>query len=507
MKKSFRTTTSGWRNKKLLLAGLLAAGVGLANKTHAFETFGPSGRNVWLSTTAMGIVESGKATEKNVPIPYFLLSQGEYAKALATLSPDMDNTYPGFREYLTGLVQAYTPLVKTESEHFTLSLPPDQVFLSAYALPVLEAQYSNLGRVLGNFPAHKIRVEIYPDKETFSAASTLSLETLERSGAIGICKFHRLMIMSPQSLPLGYRWLDALAHEFTHLTINEMSDTHAELWLHEGTARYFETSYRLNPPAFLTPNQQAQLIEASRKKTLIPFKKMSPSLVYLKDQEEVSLAFAQVAYAISLLVKEHSSRAFSRFLTGLRSKPFAEEFKEIYRMSPEEFEIYWQDKLAHENWTIPKGAMSDDVRFGDFQEMEEVGADAVGQVRLGDLMRLQGQIDAALVEYEKALQQEPDNAVILLKVARAQLAVGNRSASLEGLRTAVKKNPNYITPHVALAELTEDPKEAYLHWNEAIALNPFEPDIHAGLARVYRSMGKTKEADEEEGIFKKLSGQ
>src|SRR6185436_16415221 len=100
----------------------------------------------------------------------------------------------------------------------------------------------------GHRPEGKIRVEIYPNKEDFSKASTLSLETLERSGAIGICKFHRLMIMTPQALPIGYRWLDALSHEYIHLTVNEMSASKAELWLHEGTARYFETAYRSQPP-------------------------------------------------------------------------------------------------------------------------------------------------------------------------------------------------------------------------------------------------------------------
>ncbi len=225
-------------------------------------------------------------------------------------------------------------LEKHDSEHFELWTPPGQSFLADIALPVLEKNAAHLESIFGYRPAARIRVEIYPNKDDFSTASTLSVETLERSGAIGICKFHRLMIVSPRALPLGYRWLDALCHEYTHLIINELSHTKAELWLHEGTARYFETSYRSNPPVFLTPDQKTKMKEAVEKNTLVPFARMSPSMVYLKDQDEVSLAFAQVSYAVSQLVQSTSPRFYADFLRDLSQMPFAKAFEKRFHQSP-----------------------------------------------------------------------------------------------------------------------------------------------------------------------------
>jgi len=233
------------------------------------------------------IVEAGRASPTNVPGPFYYLSQYNYKKALALVSDSMEGPFPWIKGYLEGLLEVWTPLVRYESDYFVLYVPKNQEFLKDYVLPTLEAVGRHLEEALGHRPAQKIQVEIYPNKEDFSKASTLSLETLKRSGAIGICKFHRLMIMSPQSLPLGYRWLDALSHEYVHLMVNELTHSKAELWLHEGTARYFETSFRASPPLFLSPHQKTKLMEAIEEEKLISFKRMSPSLVYLKDQDEV----------------------------------------------------------------------------------------------------------------------------------------------------------------------------------------------------------------------------
>jgi tetratricopeptide (TPR) repeat protein len=95
---------------------------------------------------------------------------------------------------------------------------------------------------------------------------------------------------------------------------------------------------------------------------------------------------------------------------------------------------------------------------------------------LGDRFRQSGRLDAALIEYEKALKDEPDNALILLKAAKTHLALGQKDAAIENLRRATAMNPNYGTPHIELALLVEG-KEAEEHLQEAIAINPFDPRI------------------------------
>jgi tetratricopeptide (TPR) repeat protein len=469
----------------------------------AFQVDSPSAESVGNQRNPLELLEAGRATSATVSKSIVALADRRYEDALASVSDADLRWAPWFKDYLAGLVKVTAPLEKSESDHFILYTPPGQAFLKDYALPTLERAGSYMEKNFGHRPDRKIVVEIYPTEADFSAASTLSEETLERSGAIGICKFHRLMIMTPRALPLGYRWLDALSHEYTHLMINELSDAKAELWLHEGTARYFETAYRANPPIFLAPVQQTALLEAIDKGTLVPFAKMSPSMVYLKDQEQVSLAFAEVSHAVSLLVARHGIPTFVGFLTELKKQPFPKAFRAKFGKDPDAFEKEWQAALAKEPWPRVKGAMSETVRFQALDESAEIGADAQAQTRFGDRMRVRGLYEAALIEYQKALAAEPDNAVVLLKVARTHLAMGEKDAALEPLRKATKSNPNYITPHVELA-LLADPAEALPHLEEAIALNPFDPRVHTRLAEIYDVQGKTADAQKERAILESL---
>ncbi len=55
---------------------------------------------------------------------------------------------------------------------------------------------------------------------------------------MGICKFNKLMIISPRALSFGYRWLDSLSHEYLHYAIVALSNNQAPIWLHEGMARF-----------------------------------------------------------------------------------------------------------------------------------------------------------------------------------------------------------------------------------------------------------------------------
>jgi tetratricopeptide (TPR) repeat protein len=386
----------------------------------------------------------------------------------------MNNGFRWLRPYLEGLIEATQELVRSESEHFEFFAPAGQEILAEIALPAMENIHRAMGQAFQHTPQKKIRIEVYPNKEAFSAASTLSLETLERSGAIGICKFHRLMILSPKALPMGYRWLDALSHEYVHLMINELSYMEAELWIHEGTARYFETVYRATPPVFLSPRQKSDLLVALDENRLVSFERMSPSLVYLKDQDEVSLAFSQVSYSVSHLVADKGEKTFVRFLMDLRDTPFDRAFKRNFGLATAEFEKKIHEKLATENWPRLKGAMNDNVVFYQVDDNAFVGAAVQDQVRLGDRMRMRSRLDAALIQYERALQSEPDNGVILLKAARMLLQLNRVEEAVARLRHAVETNPNYLTPHVVLAPLVAK-EEAQKLIETALAINPFDP--------------------------------
>ena len=77
-------------------------------------------------------------------------------------------------------------------------------------------------------------------------------------------------------------------------------------------------------------------MEAQEKGTLVAFSRMSPSMVYLKDQAEVSLAFAQVSHAVDFMIRDKGLPVFRKFFDSLKREPFAKAFQASYKRTPAE---------------------------------------------------------------------------------------------------------------------------------------------------------------------------
>ncbi|OGR81430.1 MAG: hypothetical protein A3I11_07365 [Elusimicrobia bacterium RIFCSPLOWO2_02_FULL_39_32] len=395
-----------------------------------------------------------------------------------------------------------------ESEHFVFKARKEELFLAEYALEALESAYKEIGQTLEFFPKEKIPVEIYPNPETFSLGTTLAKEIIEKSGTVGVCKFGKLMILSPEQLPYGYRWLDTLSHEYLHFLIELKSKSSCPLWLHEGIAKYLETRWRFKNPSYLTPGNRTELVQALKDERLISFSKMEPSLVYLKDQNDIRLAFSQTSHAVYFM--EHLKRkAISKILEELaKTKTKDEAFKSIFNLSLKEFEEAWKEFLKKEDLTVSPGALPDQLNMkasGD--ELEEItGTDIRGYIRLGDRMLLNKSVDAALIFYEKALKLEPSNPVALTRAARRYLEQGKKNEGLEYLRKCIKENPNYSPGYLALAEkmiLAKNWQEALRLAKEANGINPFNPQVHQMLGLIYQELGEAENSKREQSIATK----
>lgn len=381
-----------------------------------------------------------------------------------------------------------------ESEHFIFKARKEEFFLAEYALEALEIAYQEIGQILEVFPNEKISVEIYPNPETFSEGTTLPLNIIEKSGTVGVCKFGKLMLLSPEQLPYGYRWLDTLSHEYVHFLIELKSKGFCPLWLHEGIAKYLETRWRFKIPSYLTPGNRTELALALKEDRLIFFSKMEPSLVYLKDQSEIRLAFSQTSHAVYFM--EHLKRdAIPKILQELSKGIIKDDaFKIIFKLSLKEFEEAWKEFLKKEDLALSPGALPDQMNIkasGD--EVEEMaGADTRGLIRLGDRMLLNKIEDAALIQYEKALKLEPSNPIALTRAAHLYLEQGKKNEGIAYLKTCIKENPNYCPAYLALAEemiFAKNWQEALKLIKEANAINPFNPQIHQMFGLIYQELG------------------
>src|ERR1051325_7388860 len=235
--------------------------------------------------------------------------QGRYADALTVLDRalaiESSNQRRQALKLFTQLtLDVHKSLKRFESAHFILFVDDKRDgILVPHALETLEKSYEAIGAELGFYPKEKVRVEIAPDATSFNAISTLSLRDIEETGAVGICKFNKLMIISPRALSFGYRWLDSVSHEYVHYAIVGLTNNQAPIWLHEGMARFYETRWRKAAPPkdaaedYLTPANQTLLVQALAKNHFVGFKNMEPSLIHLETPEQVQLAYAEAASA------------------------------------------------------------------------------------------------------------------------------------------------------------------------------------------------------------------
>ncbi len=457
--------------------------------------------------------------------------QGNYDKAIEYLQ-SASRMEPGNEQgksllyFVEGTKEITEEFSEYSSEHFVLRLSTRDNLLVAYALDALEKAYQEIQDELDYFSEEKILVEVYPTTEGFTHASSLSPKQIEVSGAIGICKFNRIMIISPRCLVYGYRWLDALAHEFIHYLLAKLTGLNVPLWLNEGLAKYHETRWRVQQPDYLIPVYKNVLSVAAKEGKWIDFWKMKQGMPSLESREEVILAFAEVSLAVDYLLRHYGRDKLTHFLHELGKtagkgkeekfekveKQWDELFHQFFGIDQEKFQSVLRDFLQEMNLEEMTGVALDSFKLKEegkeVDELEEyIGVGARGHVRLGDMYRERGRSDVALVQYEKGLRKEPNNYVILNKIGKTYTELGRFREAEELFKKSLQVNPNYGPTYTSLATLyfiQEKLTPALENYEESNQINPFNPLIHKYMGLIHYRLGEEAGAKREWTIARTL---
>jgi len=451
------------------------------------------------------------------------LHEQQYAEAVSLLE-EAEKRRPGLAEEWLDLArkarEATRNHVRVEGEHFVVSTPPgkDEV-LVPYVLETLEAQRAALERDLGYAPAGKVTVEVLEGTRALARLSTLTEEEIKTSGTIAICKFNKLMLVSPKALLRGYDWLDTAAHEYVHYVLSRRTRNNAPIWLHEGVAKWAETLWRGRGGESLSPWSAALLRDAARKGKLITFEQMHPSMAKLPSQEAAALAFAEVMAAVEYLVGRGGVPLLGRVLDLVRDGRTAEEsVAAALGVSFPAFLADWRRYLSQR--PLPVGGETelsllrfrDDPRHGGtHSEWSEIPDEkARGFARLGEIFRERGRWEAARQEYGKAVQRAgPRHAVLTGKFALASMMAGKDAEAEAALAEALRAHPGNAALNVHLGRLRVKHKQWALARDALLRANgtdPFDPEIHAGLARAYEGLGDAATASREQRFAQILHG-
>ena len=402
-----------------------------------------------------------------------------------------------------------------ESAHFVLKTPKGKdALLAPYALAALEKAYAGLTQDLGVKPASKIRVEVYESAKSLAHVSPLTVEQIKTSGTIALCKYSRLMLTSPKALLRGYPWLDTISHEFVHYLVTQKGRNTVPIWLQEGLAKFLETRWR-GAPGLAVDDMSLQLLQAAAKKgTLIPFAKMHPSIAMLPSQEAAALAFAEVEAAMRLLYQRGGQAALTELVAAMASGMTDEQaVAQAYGKSFKEFEADWRVEVGKARVksvsaknTRPAAAhkvvFNEDARgkketplvAGAPSVMETPAADSESRraVRLAEIFFARRRYPAAVQEFEKARARLPQEVPAIARhYAIAQIALGQLGPAEAALERAVSVDPEDETAqvlfaHVLLKRGAFDKARTAL--DNAIAEDPFDPEVHASYVEAARGL-------------------
>lgn len=436
--------------------------------------------------------------------------QGKYGESLEVLNKitqrtPLDEQIEAFRNFVATLDELRRSFTEYESDHFILRLDPktDRILVD-YALNTLEKAYEVIGKEFQYFPEEKVLVEIYPTAESFNIASSLSRRDIEVSGAIAITKFNKIVQASPWTLMRGYRWMDTLTHEYVHYVIVKTSHNNTPIWLHEGTAKYLEKLWRDIKGEYLTPFSEDLLARALDIDALIGFQQMEPSLVKLSSQEEVQLAFVEVASAVEYIITTGGPGVLAKIMDILKKGvPASVAVSKTLGKSYSEFEKGWKDFLKDKNLKRTPGLQGENFKIKGPNPEEEALLEEIEsfqareQVKRGDDFRRIGRKQAAILEYQRALRSAPNSPFILNKLALTYMELGDLDKAKKQLEKALRSNPNYVTTYTNLGDIylaQGDYEQAIKSYEESNQINPFNPAIHKNMGIAYYKLGNLDQA-------------
>ncbi|MCP4921971.1 MAG: tetratricopeptide repeat protein [Proteobacteria bacterium] len=364
------------------------------------------------------------------------------------------------------------------------------------------AEAIQLGReriapLLGGDVPGVVRVEIYPDTASFTAASGLPADAVRTTGVVAISKWNRLVMSSPRALGKGYGWRDTLVHEWIHYVVSYNSHDQAPIWLQEGLAKSTEMLWRQDDFE-LEVQKQSLLAGALQTGEWITFEQMHPSMAYLPTAEAASLAYAQVSTMMEYLQVSTDRQALSRVIALVKDGEDSKDaVADVAGVRFSKFEDGWKAWLAEQDLVGERIATVPTVLDGgdefEYDPVLSRRRDLSNRARLGDLMLERDHPEAALTYYLEAKpEDEPPSPYLQGRLAQVYVELGRPGEAQGVLESSLRLYPDNADNNRLYAELLHasgDDAGALEHYLHAAEINPFSLPVQQALSDLYTSAG------------------
>jgi tetratricopeptide (TPR) repeat protein len=164
-------------------------------------------------------------------------------------------------------------------------------------------------------------------------------------------------------------------------------------------------------------------------------------------------------------------------------------------------------EMISTDW-IPEQVNAKTIDCGAIAEKLALYGDAEAHNNLGVAYHVQGQVDPAISEYQKALHINPDLADAHNNLGVAYYAQGNVDWAIKEFREALRIDPGLAQSHYNLGvayKAVGDIQCAIAEFKEALNIDPNDAATNFSLGQTYQSQGESQKALEFYEEFIKLA--
>jgi tetratricopeptide (TPR) repeat protein len=403
------------------------------------------------------------------------------------------------------LMDTYKDYTLTSTPRFTLFIGrKESQLLAPYLGDLLEEAYDRFATTYGYKPKTPIRAEVYRSHADFSVR-TVGLAGL---GALGVSFGQVLAIDSPGARETGaFNWGSTVWHELAHTFTLGMTNHRVPRWLSEGISVYEERRGRPGWGADAT----VSFLSAYNRKMLVPVSRMNDGFMRPAYPEQVIHSYYQASLVCELIERDFGARAITRMLEGYRDGQNTDQvFQQVLHTDlasfDKRFDAYMQERFAKVAATIrtpSRAAPAGRPGLGGDAALPSGTPDPndfVGQLTMGRALFDEGDLDGAVVYFERAKTLFPDyagNDSPRWYLARIHKDRGAFAKAADELRVLTAANENHYAAHLDLADVLQalgDDAGAAAILDRAMYISPYDPAMHTRLAALYSKTGNRPRA-------------
>ena len=398
------------------------------------------------------------------------------------------------------------------TDHFVVRMHSSDVnILWPYLKPLLEESWTTLTAKYDFTPRGPILIELFSDYADF-AVRTSGLPDIGH--LLGVCFGSVITLGSPRGHkpPGTINWQEVVWHEFAHVITLQMTSNMIPRWLSEGISVFEEKNGR----AEWGRRQDMDLVRAVQENRLIGISRLNESFSRAKSLEELNFAYYESSLLVEFIVERYGFETLKALIYGFAGQAKTSDiFSAVFTVSLDELEgdfIAWlNDRVNMLDVDVDKDALANLDSFSRHnnagnppptEDQKNVWIEALyehlqtsprsfyAHLQLGLIFFADKNLVMALHHLTIASELLPaysdsPNPRHILAVIYEEL--GDTQALSRELEALLKVNSYAYSAALKLAQTAQaggEPERAASYLEKAIALNPYDQEVHRSLAAV-----------------------